>query len=201
MPHKLYDFIETAQLKLINGVKFDADNSDHVLAVLSQRLSIDLVLAASEVMELADQSVAHHMRLLTSILLQPWMTYTCSPSEPILAIAAARFLSTSHDVWADVLNTFNRYLCRLVEKGLNGELAARTLLLIAHDFALQTRKPAAWPDVLTPVPVLLFFDTLFGNGDWYNPHRESFKTSFGDAYINFTHWIITKDTISATSDP
>ena len=198
------DPIDLARLKLTNAANFNVQNSDHVLAVLSQRLSIDLVQADPRAVERADRSVDHHMRLLTGISLQPWTIHTCSPSEPILALAAARVLSRSHDVWADVLNTFSQYLCQTghVEKGCIGELAARTLLLIARDSALQTRKPAACPDMLTPVPFLRFFDTLFGNGDWTNPHRESFEASFGGAYLNFTHWIITKDTIPVTSsDP
>ena len=71
MPYEHDDMIENARMKLTNAATFNAQNSDHVLAVLSQRLSIDLVLAASEAIEYADRSVATHMRLLTGISSQP----------------------------------------------------------------------------------------------------------------------------------
>ena len=163
LPYEHDDFIENARMKLTNAATFNAQDSHHVLAVLSQRLSIDLVLAASEAIDYADRSVANHMRLLTSISSRPRTIYTYSPSEPILALAAARLLS-SHDIWADVLNTFSKSLCQLgvVEKGLIGELAARTLLLIARDSVAQTRPQAAYPDMLAPVRFLPFSTHCLG---------------------------------------
>ena len=46
---------------------FNAENGAHVLAILSQRLCLDPIMANSEAIELAENSVANHMRILTSI--------------------------------------------------------------------------------------------------------------------------------------
>ena len=202
------DIIALARSKLINDDHaFDPTNEDHVLAVLSARLCIDLVLAPSEVSQLADQSVANHMRLLTGISPKPIAFYTNSPSEPILALAATRALFASDDNlkdhWATSLDTFTRKLCSsgAVEKGLLGELAARTLLLVTRDFAAQTKDEYEGPDMLEPVSFLLFFNTLFGTEEWACPDQKSFNDSFRDTHLNFTHWIITKDSLPEQADP
>jgi hypothetical protein len=174
-----------------------------VLAVLSQRLGVDLVLAGSEARALADQSVGHHMRLLTGVAPNGSTLYTYSPSEPILALAAASIL---HDRvrddrvrdrgWGPVLDTFSKNLCKsgLVEKGLLGELAARTLLIIARDFATPD------PNLLNPILLLDFLDTLFGNKSWRNSGSTPLADTFADTYVDFTHWIVTKDSISEAKD-
>jgi hypothetical protein len=120
--------VAIAARKLTNGEQFIGREKQHVLAVLSQ-LCVDVVVASSEAIELADQSVSCHMRLLTGISTDSRLFYTYSPSEPLI------LYNESH-CWGEVLETFSRELCSagLVEKGLLGELAARTLLTIARDF-------------------------------------------------------------------
>ncbi len=69
--------------------------------------------------------------------------YTYSPSEPMLALAAAQLLyNDKNDVLGKVLDTFSKNLCEagVVEKGLLGELAGRTLLTVARDLAAP-KKP------------------------------------------------------------
>jgi hypothetical protein len=132
--------LQLAILKLLNAEPFDATNKDHVFAVLSQRLCLDLVLADSEAVKLADRSIARHMRLLTGFSANRDIFYTFSPSEPILALASSTILRETADL-DKVLKTLGD-LCNegLVEKVLWGELGARTLLLIARDFA----APVSW---------------------------------------------------------
>jgi hypothetical protein len=144
-------------------------------------------------MELADHSVAHHMRLLTGVSPDRRTFYTCSPSEPILALAAAEIIYSEAAPWADILNSFSAKLCKagLVEKGLLGELGARTLLLIARDFAAP--RSNGIPDLLRLVSLLDFLDSLFGNMVWCGNERPNFERAFGGAVINFTHWIATRD--------
>src|ERR1700722_13051512 len=123
--------INIAHLKLINGTNFDDQDVHHVLAVLSQRLCVDLLLAG-EAIELAERSVAKHMRLLTGMSSDHQAFYTRSPSEPVLALGAADILYREAGRWAPVLKTFCKRLCEggLVDEGLLGGFAARTLLLI-----------------------------------------------------------------------
>lgn len=59
-----------------------------------------------------------------------------------------------------------------------GELDARTLLLVARDFAASLEGP--WRDLLAPVRLLDFLNVLFGSELWAGSHRQK-----------FAHWIVT----------
>lgn len=188
-------------MKLTEDDTFNPQEKHHALSVLSQRLCIDLVMSSFEAFELADRSVASHMRLLTGMPRKPLMFYTHSPSEPILALAAAQALFQSRRAWAQALNSFSQNLCKsgVVEKGLVGELVARTILLIARDFAASFDKDDR-PEMLQPVSVLVFFDTLFGHEDWNGQHRGKFEEPFDSMHLNFTHWLITMDCLPEKPD-
>jgi len=85
----------------------------------------------------------------------------------------------------------------LIEKGLLGELVARTLVLMARDFAAPRKNPGG-RDLLKPVCLLDFLDTLFGNCEWCNKRtRSKFIQAFEKTYVNFTHWIVTRDRLPA----
>ena len=197
------DMIDTASLKLTNGEKFDDRSLDHVFTVLSQRLCIEPVIANSEAIELANRSVANHMRLITGISDDRRTFYTYSPSEPILVLAAVGILHNPEDDkrLGRVLDTFNKRLCSagLVEKGLIGELGARILLLLARDFAVPM-VPRRGRNLLNPVPLLTVIDTLFGNTTWAGEHLTEYVKAFGAAHVNFTHWIVTKDSLPEMPD-
>jgi hypothetical protein len=192
--------VDLASLKFMNGSIFYPANEDHVLAVLSQRLCIDLVLASSEAIALADRSVTYHMRILTGISEADGQTfYTYSPSEPLLALGAIKILYDESDtgLWAKILDTFNHRLCSagLVEKGLLGELASRILFIIARDFAAPY-KGGEGRNLLEPVLLLRLIDKLFGNTTWCSPkERTLFAAAFGNTYVNYTHIIVTKDSL------
>jgi hypothetical protein len=111
-------------------------------------------------------------------------------------------LNKSRETWGEVLGTFNIQLCQtgIVEKGLVGELAAWTLLLVTRDFAVPTVENDTCPDMLQPIPLLLFLNTLFGDQEWCHPHQLEFETSFQNAHLNFTHWIITRDPLPQDRD-
>jgi hypothetical protein len=194
------DVIETARLKLTNGESFGQNNIDHVLAVLSPRLCLEPVLANSEAIDLAKRSTANHMRLLTGIASARRTLYTYSPSEPVLVLGAVDILYKKDQSWGPVLDTFSKRLCEagLVEKGIIGELGARTLLLIARDFAAP-KRPDGGRHLLTPVRLLDFLDQLFGNSRWCG-HRKKFTKAFSDSYVNFSHWVITKDSLPEVPD-
>jgi hypothetical protein len=185
--------VQTASWKLINGHIFNAQDIHQVFAVLSQRLCIKPVLVDSEAIALADQSVAHHMRLITDISADRRTFYTYSPSEPILVLGAANILYNTGEVkrLGRVLDTFSKHLCSpgLVEKGLIGELGARVLLLLARDFATPVEGRRG-PNLLRPVRLLTMIDTLFGQTAWtgIKEHREAYDNAFGTAHVNFTHW-------------
>jgi hypothetical protein len=186
-----------ASFKLRNGEHFDVKNKNHVFAVLSQRLCVDLVLTDSEVIKLVDHSVAHHMRLLTSIVADCNAFNTHSPSEPVLVMGSIDLLYNEPHLLGEVLNTFSQSLCGagLVKKGMWGELCAHTLLLTARDFTAPPHFSHKGWNYLKPVPLMGFLHTLFGRDIFDPSDKLKSDNAFGNAYVNFTHWISTRDPI------
>jgi len=182
-------------MKLTNGEAFDASEKNHVFAVVSQRLCLDPVLAGTEAIRLADSSVAHHMRLLTGFSDNHSMFYTHSPSEPILVLGAIDALYAADDPnrLGRVLDTLSIKLCSagLVDRGLLGELSARLLLLIARDFVAPVEQRRR--NYLKPVRLMDVLSKLFGTTTWAGENQMGFEHAFANAYVNFTHWIVTRD--------
>jgi hypothetical protein len=182
-------------MKLINGSRFNAKDKDHVFAVASQRFCLDPVVASAEAIQLADRSVAHHMRFLTGFSNNHSVFYTHSPSEPILVFGAINLLYGKQRLLGTVLNTLSADLCGggLVEKGLLGELCARILLLTARDYAAPIGRSQL--NYSKPVRLLDFLSKLFGTKTWARQNQEKFDNAFAEAYVNFTHWIVTRDSL------
>lgn len=124
--------IDFASSKLTNGELFSAKNKYHVFAVFLQHLYLDPVLAGSKAIELADCSVTHYMRLLTSIESNGQIFHTHLPLEPMLVLASINNLYNPCKLkqLATALWTLNSDLCSagLIEKGLLGKFAVHTLL-------------------------------------------------------------------------
>ena len=194
--------VGTAAWKLTCGERFNPYHKNHVFAVLSQRLCLELVLVGTEAVALTERSISHYMRLLTGCSPNGEMWYTYSPSEPILVLGSLHYLySEAKHKLAPSLETLSRDLCSagLVEKGLLGELCARTLILVARDFAAPLGADCT-RDFLQPVPLLEFLGKLFGSKSWAGDDNQAkFNEAFRNAYVNFTHWILTKDPMTADS--
>ena len=186
-------------MKLTNGTTFSPTEVQHVFALLSQRLCLDPVLSGTDAVNLADRSVAHHMRLLLGLSDNGALFYTHSPSEPMLALGASSLLYDTKKQLPDSLKTLSVDLCGagIVEKGIMGELAARTLLLVARDFTVTMKDQNR--DLLKPVLLLHFLDKLLGK-EWAGKKRPEFDTAFAHTYVNFTHWIVTKDKLPVEPD-
>jgi hypothetical protein len=180
--------------KLTNGEYFNTNNRNHVFAVLSQRFCLEPALAGSEAIELADRSVAHHMRLVTGFSTNQALFYTHTPSEPTLVLAAISLLyKDKSERYPASLAKLSHDMCSagLIEKGLLGELAARVLLLTARDYASSTNDfPFGF---VKPVPLLSVLEKLFGKATWGGSDQGSFNAAFEGAYVNFSHWITTRD--------
>jgi len=197
------EIIDLASRKLTNTASFRAKDRDHVFAVLSPRFCLDPLLAGAEAVQLADRSVAHHMRLLTGFSPKHEIFYTNSPSEPILVLGAVDILynpNAKENRLQGALHTLSVDLCSagLVEKGVMGELAARILLLVARDFA--SPEGIRGPNLLRPISLLGFLHVLFGHDKWAGSNQDAFNKAFKDAHINFTHWLVTKAPMSKVPD-
>jgi hypothetical protein len=188
--------VDYASLKLTDGENFNAMNKNHVFAVLSQRFCLEPALAGSEALELADRSVAHHMRLLTGFSTNQALFYTYCPSEPVLVLGAISLLyAGDSERYPAALTMLSRDLCSagLIEKGLIGELAARVLLLTARDYASSRENfPFGFVE---PVRLLSVARKLFGTPKWAGSVQGSFDKAFEKVYVNFSHWITTKDSL------
>ena len=187
------EVVGTASLKLTNHEVFNTQDKYQVFAVLSQRICLEPALAGAEAINLADRSVAQHMRLLTGFYNNHRLFYTHTPSEPILVLGAIRLLYNDPETLGAALKTLNADLCSagLVDKGHLGELAARILILTARDYAI--RHPKHWKSHLKPVRLLDVLNQLFGSTTWADQNQQAFTTAFAHAYVNFTHWIVTRD--------
>jgi hypothetical protein len=196
------DLVSLASAKLLNdaNVNFDAENKNHVFAVVAQRFCLDPIMASTEAIKLADRSVAHHMRLLTGFSDNHLLFYTHSPSEPLLVLGAANIMYDSSDPKrpAKILATLSKDLCHagLVDKGHLGELCARILLLTARDYAAPIHD--SHRNLLKPVRLLDVLNKLFGTTTWGGSNQEHFNRAFADAYVNFTHWMTTSDSLPGT---
>jgi hypothetical protein len=84
--------IDLASWKLQNGDELRTTDKDHIFAVISQHLCLDPVIAASDAIQFAVHSVAHHMRLLTGVSTSSERFYTHSPSEPMLVMGSIDIL-------------------------------------------------------------------------------------------------------------
>lgn len=195
-----------ARAKLLSSRLFRPDHKDHVFAILSQRLCLEPNLANAEVNSLSDRSVAQHMKLLTNISNDRGRLHTYSPSEPILVLGAISHLYKAYqddpltpDTLGPVLTTFTQGLCNvgLIETGQLGGIAARLLLLTARDF---TAIKMAKGDFLKPVRFLDVMDALLCRDEWDGDDRAAFENAFSNAYVNFTHWIVTEDSLPDVPD-
>jgi hypothetical protein len=192
------NLVDLAAYKLIDRSVFHPTSKDQVLALLSQRIFLDPLLASLEVVALADRSLTSHMRKLTGISTDGRKLYTYSASEPLLTLGAIQELYKENNIglWAKILDTFTCRLCSagLVEKGLSGEIASRILLIIAREFAAPYNANGKGRNLLEPVLVLHLLDKLFGKTTWCPPkERTAFESVFSNTYVNYTHIVVTKE--------
>ena len=178
---------------------FNPSNIHHVLAAFSVRLSLEIGEGeASE--RLARNAVHSHMRILRGAI-GP-LVITASPSEPILAIAAATSLNQSSEAYKTAIVTL---LDRLVLHGLvidRGMLCSRLLLTLARDKAALAQDKVASSFVqdglategprVRAVELSLFLQALLGeklgiSGD--AALRTEFLSAVSGVWVNFTHFV------------
>jgi hypothetical protein len=204
------ELLSTVALKLTCGHLFEPGNKEHALAVMSQRVCLDLVLSSTKAIALADRSVSHHLRILTRYAESGPTFCTVSPSEPMLALAAFKLMherAPNHDLNSrttnlpSLLQTVSKDLCSagLIEKGQVGELCARVLFTVARDLTVLNQG-RDWEEAGKPVRVLDVLETLLGDGWAEINTRKHFEEAFGNEYVNYTHWIMTEDALPEEPD-
>ena len=191
--------IEFAMMKLAarNYGRYDGNS---YLAAISVRLMLDFEPRRIAAMENENLMVAGYLRVANVIPRHREYVISSTPSEPIVAEAAAQVLREQNMI--NLL--FSHVRDGLIEKGQRGELVARLLLTLAHDAALKLmdvkrRDNQGQIEKLftTPIPLLTFFSMLFAQQHTdiimkCRPDSQStgptFEEVLKDAYVMFTHF-------------
>ncbi|KZT07516.1 uncharacterized protein LAESUDRAFT_113991 [Laetiporus sulphureus 93-53] len=187
--------IPQARRKLLSSDRFDPQEELSVLALYSARVLVEIAEGPPSC-RLAINSVRSHMRLFVSIVDRNTVE-TCSPSEPILALAAAHTLNVFRKSYVEAIQTFiNKLVLQGVvrDRSATGELASRFLLMMTRDAA--TPKYIVCSDsmpttsMLATVKVTDFLTKMIGEDALENAASFWALKNFGDnAHINFTHFI------------
>ncbi|KAF8313348.1 uncharacterized protein EI90DRAFT_3092030 [Cantharellus anzutake] len=186
------------------------------VAALGVRIGItlDMTTKASRVM--AAELVESHMRVVYAIPQHREFMHSGTPSEPVLAEAAALYLNDSHGIERRGPEILAQGCGKgLLAQGERGELCGRLLVTVAHDLALtQKYSPKATynPNAARfhqPVPVLEFLQALFAQPFHeiiLNAHsvtaRDGVPTlgkAFAKSYICFSHFALAKNTEMLTA--
>jgi hypothetical protein len=172
--------------------EFNPRNEDHVFAAFAVRIGLEI--AEGEASEcLARNAVQSHMRILIGAHDQVVITVT--PSEPMLAIAAADALNDFLVVYKDAMTTLvNRLILRglVLDQGIKGDLCTRLLFTLARDRAVTPIVVSADLPYIQAVSLSQFLKTLLGD-DLGTSHQLSLHPDFlprlSNIWINFTHFV------------
>lgn len=190
--------IQSAQQKLFVNVgssisqTFLPRKKAHVFAAFAVRVCLELSNNESS-RNLEAEAVSHHMRILTDV--KDNILETAVYSEPILAIAAAVALNHGTN-YKEALATLTRQLVvdkAILNRGAQGELISRIILLLARDRAtFERHQEYNNTDSIHPVELVTFLKTLLGPdlGDPNSkPVRKVLKFARGK-WVNFTHFVV-----------
>jgi hypothetical protein len=189
--------LDFAAMKLINAEPSELPSNGlsegQKLACLSARLAIDFNSTTYTGQRQEHAQVERHMRICLNVDDGFETMKTIFPSEPLLAEAAARFMTRTDfkapEALKEIMGGFS------IHKGDRGELLALLLLCLARDAALTgDRKTTTVYD---------FMDKLFPNLSESNSRKgtfhpsvvkegtaaETFKKCFTNSHIYFNHFI------------
>jgi hypothetical protein len=185
-----------AKLKLLGGEqrsKFNHNNKDHVFAALSFRLALDVCLQNPNSLSFTRTAVNSFMRVVISMDGDTGTMDTLTPSEPVLAKAAMELLCSEAN-WTNSIRTLTTDLLEpgLIEKGQKGELYARLVLILAHDWVrwarhFQQKTSESAPGFQPTFTVLDLLTSLYGED--HLQHIQALPESIREARMNFTHFV------------
>ncbi|QRV75811.1 G2/mitotic-specific cyclin cdc13 [Ceratobasidium sp. AG-Ba] len=180
------DIFKFALEKLTAG-NAEGKQHDAAIAALGVLIGISFDSKNFNVVDLESRLVNSHMRVSYSIPRDRSYMHTGSPSEPVLAEAAARLLDNADDA-----------------RGERGELSARLLAICAYTISLEKlRTLSDNPRYHKPVPLLdwlcalfgeQFHDTILGATPVADQAgSQTLKEQFSGAYVFFSHFALADD--------
>ncbi|KAI0919151.1 hypothetical protein AcV5_002142 [Taiwanofungus camphoratus] len=170
-------------------------------STLSTRLLLEVGPSRDSARQLENQLVEGNMRIAYSVPVHREYLRSGSPSEPILAEAAAQEMAviaeSEADAAAKLLTGYTQD--GLVNKGDRGELVMRLLLTLAYDDAVRKccARDGILPFYSRRVPVVDFLEALISDGFIENVldskadndgGDKTLREAFKDAYVRFTHF-------------
>ncbi|CAE6442181.1 unnamed protein product [Rhizoctonia solani] len=187
--------------------------SQSELAALSVRIGITFESTTQAAREAESQQVESHMRVVYAIPEHREYMRTGTPSEPVLAEAAAVYLSPIFNN-SGISIAGPRILSENCKKGFlargeRGELCGRLLVSIAHDIAVVETRVEIEKSLVDgrvryhrPVPVLAFLRALFAD-EHHDTILEAtpmtykegkpLKDAFKEAFVCFSHFALAAD--------
>ncbi|KAI0916357.1 hypothetical protein AcW1_009841 [Taiwanofungus camphoratus] len=182
-------------------------------SILNMRLMLELAPSRAEARELENQLVERNLRIVYSIPVHHEYLYSGSPSEPLLAEAAARTMnrclsddsSLARAIIPARIDPIASSLLKLAEDGYIKEgnrraLVMRLLLTLAYDSA--AKKCCIRDEKLVVysrrVPVVDFLEALISEGfieDVLNCRADNggsgytLREAFKNTYVRFTHFV------------
>jgi len=106
--------------------------NDHLLATLSQRFSLQIVMGSRDAVTYLEDSIVGHMRCVLHTHVDRSWQLTCYPSEPVLSNAAADILYGKEDALSAAITALATKIGdRVIDAGEYGELISRLLVLIS----------------------------------------------------------------------
>ncbi|KAJ7285928.1 hypothetical protein C8J57DRAFT_1286279 [Mycena rebaudengoi] len=190
------EVIPIAAVKLLNNAKIDGTtklwkSDDCIFALYSQRICLSLNPSASSQLVEA-KAIESHMRRN--------MLMTSCPSEPILALGAAIAMNSTADNRRELPDALIKLVTKhRVDRGLEGELYSRLVLLMARDacnnhltglntFVKRTDKGLSLRTVtLDSVLQALLRETSIPTK--YEDTWQEIKRTLEGVHITFTHFL------------
>lgn len=158
---------------------FNCEDRQHVFAAFASRVALELS-DNETARRLAVEAVSDHMRMIVSVVGGKMQTE--APSEPVLALAAAVALTENMEGYREALAyLFDELILEgvILDRGAQGELCTRLLLILARDHAAMSVHDGRFMDAslthILPITLADFLETLVGP-DYGCPDEQSKET-------------------------
>lgn len=213
------DIVAFVQRKLLNSITFDTTDRNQVLALLSNRICLEPCLTNKETTDLLTEGVNFHLHVILQMDPDNGLFRTTVSSEPIVAEVAAALLNdnlptggTKSKIWANAIKTLKDKLLApgYIDKGRSGEMVSRLLMIVARDSLLSEKRekifPFSQPFLLTAFLQKLLISNLATEVLASTPKPkarlwETLEMIFGNARLNFSHFVSTSKALEPTSVP
>ncbi|KAG8707118.1 hypothetical protein FRC11_007674 [Ceratobasidium sp. 423] len=186
--------------------------SQSKLAALSVRIGITFESTTRASRKMESRQIESHMRVVYAIPEHREYMRTGSPSEPVLAEAAAEYLNRNDGIAVVGPRILSRNCQRgFLARGERGELCGRLLMTIAHDVAMPrtaTGNIKPFPhdprvQFHRPIPVLAFLRALFA-AEHHDTvlkatpitdldGKPTLEAAFKNAFVCFSHFALAAD--------